>query len=45
MSHITNITVPASVQNKNPEGIDSRENKVQDLAKELFGMLQTEGGA
>ncbi|MFZ4672726.1 MAG: hypothetical protein ACOYL1_00055 [Chlamydiia bacterium] len=45
MSHITNITVPASVQNKNPEGIDSRENKVQGLAKELFGMLQTEGGA
>ncbi len=33
------------VQNENPKGIDSQENKVQGLAKELFGMLQTEGGA
>jgi len=47
MSHITDITninVPAGVQNKDPEGIDSRENKVRDLARELFGMLQTEEG-
>lgn len=46
MSHITNNrNVPAMVQNENPKGIDSQENKVQGLAKELFGMLQTEGGA
>lgn len=46
MSHITNnTTVPAIIQNENPKGIDPREKKVQDLAKELFGMVQTEEGA